>query len=966
VSERLFQDDPGDRAAWAAAEAARAGGDRDLEFDQLSRLLRRRLARRQGLSIADRVAAERLADLATVLRQVEAAGHLLAGVEAANRAAGYLFAADWMALKRGHLSLEAGALDEALGRLRGLEARIGPLSEVPWQADEFPAWEARCRWPGDRGSAGDRGWFFAGLYLVMGQYQAAQGRYGHAAVLLDRGIQQAREPAANGAVHALPPLMLALAGVLLEQGRLEECERRIAPLADHLESSENLGWRTRWLELRGHMGLLRGCFGTALDAFARVTAICTTAGPARAALGAMFNQAEVLIIVNQVGAAEELLGEAATLARALSDAVAERRIAWLSGLADARARSLAAEVSITPSLTEIWRGMPPAGGASAGRRPHMPPDPPASPNFLEFFCDRALAVQWALATGDVAEARQRLRDMLHPETFGDAESPLIRLRLHALDALVAYAERDHRRAARLLEAVSPLFERLGLKPDLWQALRLRTWCAGQLPADEVERAALEQRTRDLVEEMARSLPPAQMAVYLLNKWTIEEKALKVEIDQLTELRARADAAGWMRRPIARWRLRKHLYEFLHRLDENRRRHARRVVTGNGAAGPAPEAAIPWWRWLWRQPRDAANVSFLVLPDRVFTACSRRWSLEFGVCGLTRVELRRRVGEWHDLAARYFQGESVPREAFEDRARSLAHDLQLTPLLQRLPRRVRHLTITADDSLHGFPFAAMRLGDFYLVERFAAVTSYDRTASHPPRPAPPGRALVVAISRGTDEIPELKSTIAEAEQVERWLQGRGVAVDRLVDDGASRAAVVEAFPRAGLVHIACHGLFRPDRPDASGLALIPREETVELLAVRDLATLALDGVEHVTLSSCWGADSFVLPGRWIVGLPETLCRRGAASVLASLWPVDDRLGPALIRLLYRRLERLPRDRALRAVQRKLLKDRLWQHRYFRGAIPIERRFSTSHPYYWAGLVLHGERGRLRVGAPGPWR
>jgi CHAT domain-containing protein len=352
------------------------------------------------------------------------------------------------------------------------------------------------------------------------------------------------------------------------------------------------------------------------------------------------------------------------------------------------------------------------------------------------------------------------------------------------------------------------------------------------------------------------------------------------------------------------------------------------------------------------------VSFLVLPDRVFTACSGWLTLDFGVAGLTRIDLRRRVGQWHSLAARYFLGEAIPETVFDECSAGLAEDVQLAPLLRRLPRRVRRLTITADDSLHGFPFAAMRIGDAYLVERFASVKSYDRTALPGARAGPTGPAVVVAVSRGTSEIPALASTIIEAAAVEECLRRRGVAVHRLLDEEASRAAVLAALPRAGLVHMACHGLFQPDRPDASGLVLIPREETVEMLSLRALAALDLGGVRHITLSSCWGADNFVLPGRWIVSLPETLCRQGAGSVLASLWPVDDRVGPALARLFYRRLERLPRDRALRALQKKLLRDNLWRHRFFRGAVPLEEQFSTSHPYYWAGLVLHGDGGRLR--------
>ncbi len=144
------------------------------------------------------------------------------------------------------------------------------------------------------------------------------------------------------------------------------------------------------------------------------------------------------------------------------------------------------------------------------------------------------------------------------------------------------------------------------------------------------------------------------------------------------------------------------------------------------------------------------------------------------------------------------------------------------------------------------------------------------------------------------------------------------------------------------HIACHGLFRPDVPDASGLVLIPTAGSPEVLSIRELSGLDLTNIRHVTLSSCWSADYFALPGRWVISLPETLWRSGAKSVLGSLWPVDDRLAVAFMDRYYRYTERFPQAEALRLTQLDCLRGRLVETGHPRSAL-----LST-----WAGFCLYG--------------
>jgi len=201
-------------------------------------------------------------------------------------------------------------------------------------------------------------------------------------------------------------------------------------------------------------------------------------------------------------------------------------------------------------------------------------------------------------------------------------------------------------------------------------------------------------------------------------------------------------------------------------------------------------------------------------------------------------------------------------------------------------------------------------------------------------------------------PPLPGVPVELQHVTDWLAARGLNCQRLDDvtratRWPAKATVAEWLPRAALFHIACHGIFNPDQPDGSGMVFVPSPNQWEVLSLRELSALNLTGLQHATLSSCWSADHFVLPGRWIISLPETLYRAGAHSVLGCLWPVDDRVGVGLMRRFYEYLNQHPRDEALRRAQLDCL----------RYQLPDDRLADQAHPVFWAGYNLYGDCRRL---------
>jgi CHAT domain-containing protein len=93
---------------------------------------------------------------------------------------------------------------------------------------------------------------------------------------------------------------------------------------------------------------------------------------------------------------------------------------------------------------------------------------------------------------------------------------------------------------------------------------------------------------------------------------------------------------------------------------------------------------------------------------------------------------------------------------------------------------------------------------------------------------------------------------------------------------------------------------------------------------------------VTLSACESGRSAVILGYEVVGLPRAFLGAGAASVVVSLWLVQDETTTTLMTDWYRQLrEGVGRAAALRAAQQAL-------------------KESSPHPYYWAPFVLIGQR------------
>src|SRR5215216_1484932 len=248
-------------------------------------------------------------------------------------------------------------------------------------------------------------------------------------------------------------------------------------------------------------------------------------------------------------------------------------------------------------------------------------------------------------------------------------------------------------------------------------------------------------------------------------------------------------------------------------------------------------------------------------------------------------------------------------------------LEESGISHRAPQK---LVIVPHGLLHQVPFHALFDGERYLLERFEiSYAPSTRVYSLCQRQASrvSDKALVMSVAD-----PLIPAVTEEARAVARHLPGAEV----LSDGQATTQALQSASSGCYVLHLACHGLFRADNPMFSSLKLHDG-----WLTAADVMQLDLAGT-LVTLSACESGRNEVLAGDELMGLMRAFLGVGAATLVVSLWLVQDEATARLMENYYERLrEGVGPAEALRVAQ-------------------LAIKNEHPHPYYWAPFVLVGKR------------
>ena len=206
--------------------------------------------------------------------------------------------------------------------------------------------------------------------------------------------------------------------------------------------------------------------------------------------------------------------------------------------------------------------------------------------------------------------------------------------------------------------------------------------------------------------------------------------------------------------------------------------------------------------------------------------------------------------------------------------------------------------------------------------------------------PPGSVVAPVDDKSLVALPRLRETRREAEIISRLSGDKKPWIS--LDFAASRRAVLDAdWSRYAGVHFATHALLDLRNPELSGIVLSLYDANGRsedgFVRIGDLYHLRMP-VDLVVLSVCDSAEGESPGAEGVFSLARAFFYAGARSVVASLWPVDDRASAVFMEAFYTALLRdhATPDQALLTAQAQLRANPRW-----------------SAPTYWAAFVLQGD-------------
>jgi CHAT domain-containing protein len=285
-------------------------------------------------------------------------------------------------------------------------------------------------------------------------------------------------------------------------------------------------------------------------------------------------------------------------------------------------------------------------------------------------------------------------------------------------------------------------------------------------------------------------------------------------------------------------------------------------------------------------------------------------------------------------------------------------------------------VVPDGMLNLIPFAALPVGNGYLVDHGPVIAMLSSERDLIPAEAAPKKTGLLAIGspefeqaalvtqgpplRGAPmdceafsemQFGPLPASLGEVRDIsttwKKWNQQE--PADLLTGSEATRARFLEVAPTARVLHVATHA-FVLDKACGKGNPLLHsglvfaganHDRQASVLTAQQIASLDLDGVDWAVLSACSTGNGELHDGEGVLGLVRSFRVAGAKTVVMTLWQVDDEIARRFMRSLY----------AERFARHQTSADAAW---LATRTLLAEQRAAgkSTHPWYWAGFVASG--------------
>lgn len=262
---------------------------------------------------------------------------------------------------------------------------------------------------------------------------------------------------------------------------------------------------------------------------------------------------------------------------------------------------------------------------------------------------------------------------------------------------------------------------------------------------------------------------------------------------------------------------------------------------------------------------------------------------------------------------------------------LLYDWIIKPVLPEIAD-ANTLIISPSGRLRYIPFSTLHDGAQYLIERYqiAVLTRAGSIGIGDERGLDMSNTRMLALSNPDPVSAPLPGADTEVDRLRQLFDG-GESVRVLKHAEASKKNLFDALFDYQILHLATHGYLNNESPDQSYILLAGDRLTFD-----EIGRLEVGQMRLVTLSACQTALGDHAQGQEIAGLAYGFEKAGAATIIASLWSVNDESTKELMIGFYGNLKSgMPKARAMQEAQKSLMKS---------------QRF--RHPYYWAPFLVIG--------------
>ncbi|HTN96540.1 MAG TPA: CHAT domain-containing protein, partial [Nordella sp.] len=298
-----------------------------------------------------------------------------------------------------------------------------------------------------------------------------------------------------------------------------------------------------------------------------------------------------------------------------------------------------------------------------------------------------------------------------------------------------------------------------------------------------------------------------------------------------------------------------------------------------------------------------------------------------------------------------------------------YDILVKPVESELKAsRAEVLMFNLSGVLRYVPLAALHSGDHYLIEDYAvALSTTAANTRYEALPRQRGKAAGFGVTKPHEGFSALPGVAEELETVFDGADTKGYLAGKpLMDESFNSQSMGEALKAKPLyLHVASH--FRLVPGDAGNSVLLLGDgRQLSLDEFRKDERFRLTDLDLLTLSACETAGGVDQTGAEIESFASVVQKRGASSVLATLWPIADTSTSLLMADFYKHFLSAGEDKAtsLRKAQIAMLKGELKP----KGVLTASRSANElievpaanalveepgfQHPYFWSAFILMG--------------